>query len=160
MVKNVIPRLKIELPKIYIPVDNEVIFETLKGKYRLSTTRVSWDISKNKLANLDYVCSTLDDTDQFNYLIEGDILRANTKKVTLNSFSIPKFSFLKILRQNNELRCYRNRYSLYLQLNYTKGLYYRNNPFNIFISCDPGILHLTNRGDIILRPGEEIIEIK
>lgn len=80
MVKNVIPRLKIELPKIYIPVDNEVIFETLKGKYRLSTTRVSWDISKNKLANLDYVCTTLDDTDEFNYLIEGDILRANTKK--------------------------------------------------------------------------------
>ncbi len=159
MVKNVIPKLRIELPEIYIPEDNEIIFETLDGKYRLYRTSVVWDLYRNKLANLDYVCVNLNNEDEINYLIEGDILRANTKKVTLSPFSIPNFSFLKILRQNKELKCYKNYYCLHLQLNYIKGLYHRDNPFNIFLSCDPEVLRLTRRGEIILRPGEEIIEI-
>lgn len=160
MMKNVIPKLRINLPETYIPEDNEIIFETLDGKYKLSTTRVTWDLSRNKLVGIDYVCENLDNEDETKYLIEGDILRANTKKETLYPFSVPKFSLLKILGQNKELRVYRNRYFLGLHLYYIKELYYRGNPFNIFIHCDPVILHLTRKGDIILRPGEEIIEIK
>jgi hypothetical protein len=160
MMKNVIPKLRINLPETYIPEDNEIIFETLDGKYKLSTTRVTWDLSRNKLVDIDYVCVSLDNEDETKYLIERNILRANTKKATLSPFSIPKFSFLKILRRNKELECYKNRYFLGLHVYYTKEHYYRGKPFNIFIACDPNVLHLTRKGDIILRPGEEIIEIK
>lgn len=139
-------RLKIKLPELYLPGKTKFNVESL-GWFDLESTRIFWDLVHNELYTYNYIINC---DEEKNYFINEEILQATTEKIALE-LSIPIFSSCIIYTRNGPQK-YEGATFLRIYLN-------RNKHHQIYLNTYPYVLFLDMKGEIILQPGEKIIEM-
>ncbi len=136
-------RLKIDLPEIYLPGKTRIKVENGEW-FNLESTRIFWDLVHNELYTINY------EIEGGSVTIEEDILQATTEKI-IPKITIPVFSSCTIYKKEGPQK--------YEGANFLRIYLNKNRKHQIYLNTFPYVLSLNMKGEIILHPGEKIMEL-